>query len=222
MSNLPPKTRKTRRRNTRPAAASFTGLPTWSGVGIIFAALVTGLLVSVAMGGLGVTYLLCFTVAGIAVALFVELRGLFLSVAVLPLLFGILTPVAAWFVAQTMATAATGFSTTAIVTAIYPLAQFFPVLIVITVGAAVIALLRLWLHQRREQEREVVAREVRRREADADRANRATAYRARQTSTRTPRRSRTERGEDRVTVEELLRRNQPRENRSIRDDLYES
>lgn len=178
------------------------------------------MLISVAMGTIGAGYLACFAIAGIAVALFVELRGLFLSVAALPLLFALLTPVASWFVSQTLAGSSPGFSATTVITAIFPLLQFFPLLFIVTLGAAAIAFLRLWLFNRREKDREQAAQKARRRDAEAERVNRATAHRARQTSTRIPRRARSERSGERVTVEELMQRNLQRENRSISDDLY--
>ncbi|MGP6173653.1 DUF6542 domain-containing protein [Corynebacterium sp. A21] len=220
MSNVPPQTRKPRAGSARPAAGTFPGLPAWSGIAIVFAALVTGLVISVAMGTIGAGYLACFAIAGIAVALLVELRGLFLTVAALPLLFSLVTPVASWFVSQTLTGSNAEFSATAVVTSIFPLLQFFPLLFTVTLGSAAIALLRLWLFNRRERERERSARSARRRDAEAERVNRATAHRARQTSTRIPRQPRAERTGERVTVEELMQRNVDRDNRSISDDLY--
>lgn len=202
----------------RSGAGGFPGIPVWSGPAIVFAALVTGLLLSLASGSVSTAYLVCFVVAGVAVALLTTARGLFLTVASIPLLFGVLTPVASWLVNQAGTGAAQGFSTTAVVTAVYPLTQFFPVLAAVTVGAAVIAVLRLWLLKRRTRARAAAVRETRRRNAEAERRNRDTTTRARRQSTRT-RPPRSERTGERVTVEELMKRN-PR--RSAPGDRYEA
>lgn len=219
----PPRTRRTvspaRGAGSRPSTGAGSGLPTWSGIAILLAALATGLLLSLASGSVGWAYLLCFVAAGIAVTLFTELRGLFLIVASLPLLFGILTPLTSWLVNQASSAGTTSFSVTSVLTAVFPLLQYFPVLICVSLGAAIIAGLRLWLNARRIRARELAARRARRRDAEAERINRDAATRARRQSTMTrPRRS--ERTGERVTVEELMQRN-PRANpRSASDDLY--
>lgn len=175
------------------------GLPTWSGIAIVLAALVTGLLLSINAQAVGVPYLLCFGVAAIVVAVFTEVRGLFLTVASIPLLFGIMTVLSAWVVTRSQASEGTpAFSTTTIVTALFPLAQFFPVLLAVSALAAAIALFRVWLSHRSGRAAEQRAIAHRRRSAEADRRNRDTATRARRRT-------------NQVTVEELLARNRNRE-----------
>lgn len=179
------------------------------------------MLLSLAGGAIGAAYLLCFTVAGILVALITEARGLFLTVASLPLLFGVITPVSSWLINQSEAGSAQNFSITAVATSIYPLAQFFPVLISVTLGAAAIAVLRLWLLGRRNQARAKAVRQARRRDAEAERRNRdATVLARTQTTKIRPRRS--ERTGERVTVEELMSRDPRRPDRSVTDDLYDN
>ena len=186
-------------RSRSRSRARSSGLPTWSGIAIVLAALVTGLLLSINGQGVGLPYLLCFGVAALVVALFTEVRGLFLTVASIPVLFGVMTVISAWAVGRSLATEGTAaFSTTSIVTAIFPLAQFFPVLLAVTAGALAIALLRVWLARRSGRAAESAAVMERRRTAEADRRNRDTATRARRRTSQ-------------VTVEELLARNRERE-----------
>lgn len=186
-------------RSSRRQQPGTTGLPTWSGIAIVLAALITGLLLSINAQAIGWPFLLCFAVAGIVVALATEARGLFLTIASMPLLFGTMTVLTSWMVGRSLASDGTpAFSTTSIVTAIYPLAQFFPVLGGVTLVAAIIAAVRIWLLRRNGRAREESAIEVRRRTAEADRRNRDTVSRARSRA-------------NQVTVEELLARNRERD-----------
>lgn len=186
-------------RSSRRQQPGTTGLPTWSGIAIVLAALITGLLLSINAQAIGWPFLLCFAVAGIVVALATEARGLFLTIASMPLLFGTMTVLTSWMVGRSLASDGTpAFSTTSIVTAIYPLAQFFPVLGGVTLVAAIIAAVRIWLLRRNGRAREESAIEVRRRTAEADRRNRDTVTRARSRA-------------NQVTVEELLARNRERD-----------
>lgn len=174
------------------------GLPTWSGVAIVIAALITGLLLSINAQAIGTPYLLCFGVAALVVALFTEARGLFLVVASLPLVFGVMTVISSWAVTRSLAAEGSdAFSTTTVLTALFPLAQFFPVLFGVTAAAALIAALRIWLLRRSGRARDRAAIEHRRRAAEADRVNRDTASRARRQT-------------NQVTVDELLARNRAR------------
>mgnify|MGYP001039294545 CR=1 FL=1 len=166
---------------------------------IILAALITGLLLSLNAQAIGWPFLLCFAVAAIVVALVTDVRGLFLTVASIPLLFGIMTVLTAWIVTRSQAAEGTApFSTTTIVTALFPLAQFFPVLAAVSLGAVAIALLRVWSNGRSRKAAEAAAITHRRRAAEADRRNRDTATRARRRT-------------NQVTVEELLARNRSRQ-----------
>ena len=204
-------------RSRRRSHARSSGLPTWSGIAIVLAALVTGLLLSINGQAVGLPYLLCFAVAALVVALFTEVRGLFLTVAAIPLLFGIMTVFSAWAVTRSLTAEGTAaFSTTTIVTALFPLAQFFPVLLGVTAGAAAIALLRVWLSRRSGRAAESAALHDRRRVAEADRRNRDAVSRARRRVAEADRRnrdavSRARRRTNQVTVEELLARNRDRQ-----------
>lgn len=162
------------------------------------AALITGLLLSISFQQVGLPYLVIFIIAGLFTALFTEPRGLFLTVVSLPLLFGVMTPVAAWSVARSLAAEGTpAFSMATIATSVYPLIQFFPVLLAVTLGAGIIAALRLWLLKRAQRAQARVVQRARRRSAEVERRNRAAASRARHRT-------------NQVTVEELLARNRQR------------
>ncbi|AJE32759.1 hypothetical protein B842_04530 [Corynebacterium humireducens NBRC 106098 = DSM 45392] len=188
-------------RSRSRSRARSTGLPTWSGIAIVLAALVTGLLLSINGQAVGLPYLLCFGVAALVVALVTEVRGLFLTVASIPLLFGVMTVVSAWAVTRSLASEGTAaFSMTSIATAVFPLAQFFPALMSVTSAAAAIALLRVWLSHRSGRAAQSAEMQDRRRTAEANRRNRDTVSRARRRT-------------NQVTVEELLARNRERQAR---------
>ena len=188
-------------RSRSRSRARSTGLPTWSGIAIVLAALITGLLLSINGQAVGLPYLLCFGVAALVVALVTEVRGLFLTVASIPLLFGVMTVVSAWAVTRPLASEGTAaFSMTSIATAVFPLAQFFPALMSVTSAAAAIALLRVWLSRRSGRAAQSAEMQDRRRTAEANRRNRDTVSRARRRT-------------NQVTVEELLARNRERQAR---------
>jgi len=188
-------------RSRSRSRARSTGLPTWSGIAIVLAALITGLLLSINGQAVGLPYLLCFGVAALVVALVTEVRGLFLTVASIPLLFGVMTVVSAWAVTRPLASEGTAaFSMTSIATAVFPLAQFFPALMSVTSAAAAIALLRVWLYRRSGRAARSAEMQDRRRTAEANRRNRDTVSRARRRT-------------NQVTVEELLARNRERQAR---------
>lgn len=201
-------------RSRRKQSPRFTGLPTWSGIAVVFAALVTGLLLSVNAQQVSWPFLLCFGLAAIVVALLTEARGLYLTVATLPALFGLMTVVTSWAVGRSIAgEGSEAFSITSIATAVYPLAEFFPVLFFVTAGAALIAVIRLWLLKRSGQALDAAAIERRRRTAEADRRNRADVSRVRNKT-------------QQITVDELIQRNRSRHpqretrRRNPDDDLY--
>ncbi|ALC05436.1 hypothetical protein CDES_04980 [Corynebacterium deserti GIMN1.010] len=174
------------------------------------------MLVSLLLGALGLSYQLIFIIATLAVTLLVEARGLFLTVASIPVLFGIFTPLTSWFVSHQAPGAANspGVSTTEILTAIYPLAQMFPTLIMVTLVAALIAVMRIILLRRNQQHVQATSERTRRKLREADQANQHAAKRARAQSTKV--RSRRAQpsapaGENsQVTVDELIRRSQER------------
>ncbi|WP_448853401.1 DUF6542 domain-containing protein [Corynebacterium frankenforstense] len=169
----------TTRRFRTASDLGAVGLPVWSGVAIVVAALATGMLISLLSQEMGALYLTCFAVAAVVVALFTQPRGLFLTVATMPLSFVVFTLATAWLIGRQLSPNVSGTSTTAIITMIYPVFQFFPVLALVVAGAALIAWLRLHLLHRNLARSQRQRQATRRRDAEADRRNRTTATRAR-------------------------------------------
>ena len=189
------------------------GLPTWSGPAVVLASLVSGLLVSLLFGTIGLPYQLFFIICSLAITLLIEARGLFITVASMPLLFGIMTPLTSWLVSQQGISGGQGLSTTAILTAIYPLAEMFPTLIMVTILATIIGVVRIKLLRRNQQHLQVTGEQTRRAQREADRTNATEASRARAQASRA--RSRRSSGDPELTshqatVDELIRRNQER------------
>lgn len=171
------------------------------------------MLLSLLLGEVGLPYQLLFIICSLGVALLIEARGLFLTVASMPILFGIFTPLTAWFVSQQGISGGQGVSATAILTAIYPLAEMFPTLAMVTLVATLIAVLRIVLLRRNQQNLQTNGEQIRRAQREADLANASVASRARAQSARVrPSRRSGSPGSStsQVTVDELIRRSQQR------------
>ncbi|MBV7293193.1 hypothetical protein KRX55_05975 [Corynebacterium sp. TAE3-ERU16] len=168
-------------------------------------ALAVGTFVSIDQQQISGIYLALFSAAALGCTLFVVPRGLWLTTAGVPLMFGVATPVAAWTIARSgAAEGSDAFSATGIATAIYPLAQHFPILAATTVGCILIAVLRLTRVRQLQAVAERTHRQARKQITDAEQRNIATAARARSVSARA-RREKTE-GDTRPTVAELRRK----------------
>lgn len=198
------------------------GFSTGSGIGIIIAALVTGGLIALYNEAVGMPFLILFALASIVVTTFVNPKGLFVTVASIPLLytfFLLLTcTLNAYF---QLPEGQTSLGKTSALLIIYPLTQYFPVLIFVALGTTLIALLRYRLLKK--QNEDIRAREERQRRSVSatNRRTRHEATRSRQRATST---------ESKVTVEELLARRAERQknaegssriaSRKLSDDLY--
>lgn len=164
----------------------------------MLAGLLTGLIISLYLQEISMLYLVIFAVATVVVTMFVESRGLFLTVVSIPLLFTAVTVITAWAVTQSLAAEGSDpFSTTSIITSVYPLTQYFPWLFAVTGICVVIAVLRLWLLRRAARKRREQENRRRRRARARDRRGRAAAADARGHSSQ-------------ITVEELLARRHAR------------
>lgn len=152
----------------------------WAGPVIIAAALLTGILFSLVSGAIGAIYLWCFALGVIAVCLLVNPRGLFITVASIPLLFAVFTPLGAWLVSSQLMGGMQRLSMTTLITIVFPLMQLFPQFLLITLIGLVIALLRWSLLRRQHRLREAQARESRKKDAEAERRNQETTRRARE------------------------------------------
>lgn len=161
----------------KSSAAQSSGLPSVAlgkGLGLLAAILLTGALISILMGTIGWAYLAFLVIGSLLVALLVEERGLFLTVAAIPTLYGITVVLAGFFITKAnLPEGASPFSKTAIVTAAFPLVQNFLWLLIAVVGAGVIGWLR-WVRYRRTARRTAEMETASRRtEAEQDRRNRA-------------------------------------------------
>ncbi|MDY6049773.1 MAG: DUF6542 domain-containing protein [Corynebacterium sp.] len=178
--------------------APENGLPLWSGMSILAAALLTGALLSLSAGRLGGTFLICFGLGAAAVIAFIRPTRMFLMVALIPIIYAIITPLGGWIV-----TGQGQFSTTAFLAGGYPLFQFFPILILVSLGALALGYLRVRLVQ----------------------ANRVSAERQSTAANRRRRQANSETVARKVTVDELIRqaradRAQRSSDRSVDSDLY--
>ena len=213
-------------RSSSTSASTLTGFSTGSGIGIIVAALVTGGLIALYNEAIGLPFLVLFTVASIVVATFVNPRGLFLTVASIPLLYTFFMLLTGVLIAYfQLPEGQTSLGRTSAVLILYPLTQYFPVLLFVTLGSLLIALLRLRLLKK--QNDDIRAREERQRRSISatNRRTRREASLSRQRSSGT---------DTRVTVEELLARRAERQkektdsgssrglSRRLSDDLYDS
>ncbi|QPK83916.1 hypothetical protein G7Y29_03745 [Corynebacterium qintianiae] len=210
-------------RNPRASRATFEGLPTGSAIGIMCAALFTGSLLSVYAGQISWPFLALFAIAAIMSATLVNPRGLFVTVALTPILFVAAVAATGWFIATGASSGATGISRTDVLVIFYPLLQLFPVLAAATIGSVVIAVARVQLLKRHN---EALARKERAERRRAARSNHRTSTEGKRARERT------------VTVSELReimerregagarsasRRQAPRSTRtrrSLTEDLY--
>lgn len=176
----------------------------WSAFSINAAGLITALLVSISIGNLGWPFLLCYGIVGIITTLLVRLGGLFINVTSMPIMFGLVTPLTAWWIARSnLSGGADEWSKTMVLSALYPLAQFFPAFAAITVATIVLAVIR-WRSAKANYEQEVQLLErQRRRAAQSEKQNRQTTTRVRQMSRR-PRRTEDPSAE-RVPFSELIK-----------------
>ncbi|WP_257158779.1 DUF6542 domain-containing protein [Corynebacterium cystitidis] len=185
-------------RSNRRASSTFDGIPTFTAVGIIAAALFTGLLISWNTHTVGWPFYLLFVVASIVAPLLVNPKGLYLTVVSIPILFGFFIVITGWVVNRSdLPEGGDPFSTTSLVFSAYPLVQGFPTLLVGLIGGLAIAVVRLWLLSRYNKQVLHSQQSWRTRAAEDNQRNRRIAQRARARS-------------NQVTVQELLERNSAR------------
>lgn len=185
------------RRSSR-ASASFDGIPTISAIGIISAALLTGLLISWNAQAIGWPFFLLFIIASIVSTLLVNPKGLYLTVVSIPTLFAFFIILTGWVVNRSdLPESGDPFSSTSLIFSVYPLVQGFPSLITGFVGSIIIAVVRIWLLKRYNKQVDRTQQSWRRHTANTNVRNRRVAQRARARS-------------NQVTVQELLERSAAR------------
>lgn len=180
-------------RNSPSPSATFVGLPTGSGISIIFAALFTGALISLSTALIGWPFLTLYAVAVIAVVTLVNPKGLFLSVASAPILFVCAVLFTGWVMARGDIATGGASGKAALLLVLYPVTEMFPLLFAVTLGSLVIASVRIGLIKRYNAQ-------LRRRES----AERARVHRSNRRTNAEGRRAR-ERAAS-VSVQELLQR----------------
>ena len=127
-----------------------SGLPLWSPLMVIAAACLTGMLLGLGKGQLGIAYFALFSVAYVVCTAFVQIRGLLLTWTSGPIIFAIGTPFAAMVCANATAAEATEFfNRAAVATSTFAMVQGYMWLLVATGLSALIGLIRWFAARRR-------------------------------------------------------------------------
>ncbi len=153
--------------------------PVWAGIAIAAVALAVGMLFAVLYGGFNWVFTACFAVGALVAVAVCNLRGLFITVASLPLLFAAFTALGGWWLAGAAPQGSGAFSSASLITAGYPLIERFPSLLITTLAAALLAVLRLWIAGNRAKTQQARETATRRATATANRRNRESVSRAR-------------------------------------------
>lgn len=148
------------------STSPFLGLPTGAAIGINVAVLLAASVLAVVVSDSIPWYFLALFAASVVLTTtFVNIRGVYLTVASAPLLFvGAVLTIS--FLLSRGQLASDGTSGRAAkLLLLYPLVQLFPVLFTVTLGAAIIGFARIWLIKRqnraiRERERAQHSRAV--------------------------------------------------------------
>lgn len=151
--------------------------PVWAPPLVMVAVILTGLVLAMSSHAIPTSYFVLFAIATIACALFVEPRGLFLTVAAAPIYYVLGTFTVGWFAAS--GTGSVTGRKARLLTAAYPAVEHFLWLLIPFIIAVGIALFRWWVY--REELARRAAREAfsRRRRVNSERNNRESYTRAR-------------------------------------------
>lgn len=161
--------KKRHSRLQEPKAVKQAAFPVWAPLLIMVAVILTGVILGRQQDAVPQVYFVLFAIAAIVVTVLVEVRGLFLTVACLPIYFVLGTVIIGW-----LSTPNTGAkdSKTFLINSLYPSISHFLWLLFPFLAAVVIALLRWWIY-REDLARQAAYREhMRRRRAHAERDNR--------------------------------------------------
>ncbi|MHA2788566.1 DUF6542 domain-containing protein [Corynebacterium sp. S7] len=191
-------------RRSRRSSSEFEGLSLYSSIGIIIAALLTGLLISWYFHTLGWPFLALFVVSSVVVTLLTNPKNLYLVVILIPILFTVFLVITSWVVNWAdLPDYGDPFSTTSLLLSVYPLVQHFPVLAVTFLGCIAIALVRIRLLKRYNKVAAEKLLSERQQVSRGNHENNRTARRAREQSRQ-------------VSVQELVNRRNQRATRSPR------
>ncbi len=189
----------------------------WAPPLLLIASGILGLLFSIPTGSVGTPYLIAFFTAAVVGTLFVVARGLTVTVAQIPLLFTIITPLVAWYTGSFADMAVGGVSAstpfkTRVITAAYPVIQFFPWMVLITLTTLAIAIWRYVETKRTAEKYQKLRRKDVRRQKEVNQRTARHASEARQRTVRAQQRQESKSAQQ--LIEESRRR------RAERDRLY--
>ncbi|WP_146007537.1 DUF6542 domain-containing protein [Corynebacterium xerosis] len=136
--------------STHPNAARRSGprrLPMWAPPLLFVVAGLIGIVAALPTGSIGLPYLLAFAAAAIVGTMLVDPRGLVVTVTQQPLLFTVITPIVAWLIASWSDPSVGGAldstpTKTRLITAAYPIVQYFPWMALIPLICTAIAIWR--------------------------------------------------------------------------------
>ncbi|MFC3850016.1 DUF6542 domain-containing protein [Corynebacterium hansenii] len=136
--------------SAHPNAARRSGprrLPIWAPPLLYVVAAIIGIVAALPTGNIGLPYLLAFAAAAVIGTMLVDPRGLVVTVAQQPLMFTIFTPIVAWLIGSWSDPSVGGAldstpTKTRLITAAYPIVQYFPWMAAIPVVCTAIAIWR--------------------------------------------------------------------------------
>lgn len=140
----------------------------WAPLLVLAAVMITGLVLASGKGQVPESYFILFAVCSVLCALFVEPRGLFITVASFPLFFVLSGSIVGWL---SSTASPTSNKKTKVITAIYPTIEHFMWLLIPFLITVVIAVFRWWKYKDELTKRQAREERERRRRKEADRAN---------------------------------------------------
>lgn len=193
----------------RPATP-FYGISLRIALAVFATAILVSLLLSIGDQSIGTAVIVINIIAALGVTLISQPRNLFIVVCCVPITLALSLLFAGAMTAQ--ANGNEGFGLSQIVTAIYPLTQYFPQFMFLTIGCAIIAVLRIYLLRRNSQRKSRNMHKERATQKMQEQRNRQASTKSRRQATNAA---------HQVTVQDLLerRRNQNKQgSRSGRAD----
>ena len=151
--------------------------PVWAPVLIMFGVMFTGIVLTWGAQGIPMSYFVLFAVAMLVCTMFVDPRGLFLTIAAFPLYFFVGTFVVILLASPSGLTGAQGKARLA--TAVYPTIEHFLWLGVPFLACLIIGVVRWWLYRERLDRERARATQRRQWQSQADQSNRELAAQAR-------------------------------------------
>ena len=159
-----------------PKAVKQAAFPVWAPILVMVAVILTGVVLGLEKDAVPQVYFILFAIATVAVTLLVEVRGLFLTVASIPIYFVLGTIVIGWIATPNDGSAG---RKAFILNSLYPSISHFLWLLFPFLAAVIIAVLRWWIYREDMARKAAYQEHLRRRRAAAERRNRDSYARAR-------------------------------------------